>query len=65
MSIPCVVSILPSACWFIIFALGVKVRILTPEDELILETERKVKIVQESRQPHEKIGIIHSTTFTN
>ena len=36
---------------------GVKVRILTPEDELILETERKVKIVQESKQPHEKIGI--------
>src|SRR5215469_16186488 len=31
---------------------GVKVRILKPEDEL-----RKVKIVQESRQPHEKIGI--------
>ncbi|HXX97427.1 MAG TPA: ATP-binding protein [Candidatus Bathyarchaeia archaeon] len=36
---------------------GVKVRILTPEDELILETERKMKIVQELRQPHEKIGI--------
>src|SRR5215469_15817885 len=36
---------------------GVKVRILTPEDELILETEQKMKIVQESRQPHGKIGI--------
>ena len=36
---------------------GVKVRILTPEDELILQTERKLKIVQEARQLHEKIGI--------
>jgi two-component system, OmpR family, sensor histidine kinase VicK len=36
---------------------GVKVRILTPEDELILETEGKLKTVQEARQPNEKIGI--------
>jgi two-component system, OmpR family, sensor histidine kinase VicK len=36
---------------------GVKVRILTPEDELILETEGKSKIVQETRQPSEKIEI--------
>jgi signal transduction histidine kinase len=36
---------------------GVNVRILTPEDELTLETERKLKIVQEANQPHEKIGI--------
>ncbi|MGC2574875.1 MAG: ATP-binding protein, partial [Candidatus Nitrosopolaris sp.] len=36
---------------------GVKIRILTPEDELILETERKLKTIQETRQPHEKIGI--------
>src|SRR5215813_2495412 len=37
---------------------GVKVRILTPEDELIVETARKLMILQqESQQPHEKIGI--------
>ncbi len=37
---------------------GVKVRILTPEDELIVETARKFKVEQEeARQPHEKIGI--------
>jgi signal transduction histidine kinase len=36
---------------------GVKVRILTPEDELILEIGRKLKMVQEARQPHEKISI--------
>jgi len=29
---------------------GVKVRILTPEDELILETERKLKTVHEAMQ---------------
>ncbi|MDQ6668729.1 MAG: ATP-binding protein [Thermoproteota archaeon] len=37
---------------------GVKVRILTPEDELIVETARKLMMVQEeAQQPHEKIGI--------
>jgi two-component system, OmpR family, sensor histidine kinase VicK len=37
---------------------GVKVRILTPEDELIVETARKLKVGQEEeQQPHEKIGI--------
>src|SRR5215467_6046743 len=36
---------------------GVKIRILTPEDKLILETERKLNMVQEARQPHEKISI--------
>jgi len=36
---------------------GVKIRILTPEDKLILETERKLNMGQEARQPHEKISI--------
>ena len=36
---------------------GVKVRILTPEDELIVETARKFMMVQEAQQPHENIGI--------
>jgi hypothetical protein len=36
---------------------GVKVRILTPEDELILEITRKLNMVQEEMQPHEKISI--------
>ena len=37
---------------------GVKVRILTPEDELIVETARKLMMVQEeAQQPHENIGI--------
>jgi two-component system sensor histidine kinase VicK len=37
---------------------GVKVRILTPEDELIVETARKLMMAQEeAQQPHENIGI--------
>jgi signal transduction histidine kinase len=37
---------------------GVKIRILTPEDELILESVRKLMMQQqESQQPHENIGI--------
>jgi two-component system, OmpR family, sensor histidine kinase VicK len=37
---------------------GVKVRILTPEDELIIETTRKLMMVQEAgEQVHENIGI--------
>jgi two-component system, OmpR family, sensor histidine kinase VicK len=37
---------------------GVKVRILTPEDELILETARKLMMVQKGgQQSHENIGI--------
>jgi two-component system, OmpR family, sensor histidine kinase VicK len=36
---------------------GVKVRILTPESELILETDGKLKIVQQARQSYEKIEI--------
>jgi signal transduction histidine kinase len=37
---------------------GVKVRILTPEDELIAETARKLMMVQEeAQQPHDNIGI--------
>jgi len=37
---------------------GVKVRILTPEDELIVETARKLnKVQEEAQQPNEKIGI--------
>jgi two-component system, OmpR family, sensor histidine kinase VicK len=36
---------------------GVKVRILTPEDEIILEIARKLNMVQGARQLHEKIGI--------
>ncbi|MFY9868357.1 MAG: hypothetical protein WAK17_01435, partial [Candidatus Nitrosopolaris sp.] len=37
---------------------GVKVRILTPEDEQIVETERKLMMVQEAGQrAHENIGI--------
>jgi signal transduction histidine kinase len=37
---------------------GVKVRILTPADELIVETARKLMMVQEeAQQPHENIGI--------
>ena len=37
---------------------GVKIRILTPEDELILESARKLMMLQqESRQPHDDIGI--------
>jgi len=37
---------------------GVKVRILTPEDELIVETARKLMMVQEeAQQPHDNIGI--------
>jgi two-component system, OmpR family, sensor histidine kinase VicK len=37
---------------------GVKIRILTPEDELILESARKLMMLQqESHQPHEDIGI--------
>jgi two-component system, OmpR family, sensor histidine kinase VicK len=37
---------------------GVKVRILTPEDELIIETTRKLMMVQEAgQQVHENIGI--------
>jgi two-component system, OmpR family, sensor histidine kinase VicK len=36
---------------------GVKIRILTLEDELILETERKLKMAQEAWEPHEKIDI--------
>src|SRR5215831_1527551 len=35
---------------------GVKIRILTPEDELILESARKM-LQQESQQPHKNIGI--------
>ena len=37
---------------------GVKITILTPEDELILESARKLMMLeQESRQPHDDIGI--------
>ena len=37
---------------------GVKVRILTPEDELIVETARKLIILQEeAQQPHENIRL--------
>ena len=37
---------------------GVKVRILTPEDELIVKTARKLMMVQEeAQQPHDNIGI--------
>jgi two-component system sensor histidine kinase VicK len=36
---------------------GVKVRILTPEDKLILETVRKLMMVQEEVQQHENIGV--------
>ena len=37
---------------------GVTIRILTPEDELILESARKLMMQQEeSHQPHENIGI--------
>ena len=37
---------------------GVKVRILTPQDKLILETARKLMMVQEGgQQAHENIGI--------
>jgi hypothetical protein len=37
---------------------GVKVRILTPEDELIVETARKLKVGQEeAQQPNEKISM--------
>ncbi|MGA9153944.1 MAG: HAMP domain-containing sensor histidine kinase, partial [Candidatus Nitrosopolaris sp.] len=37
---------------------GVKVRILTPEDEQIVETERKLRIVQEGeQQPYKNISI--------
>ncbi|MGB6527547.1 MAG: ATP-binding protein [Candidatus Nitrosopolaris sp.] len=37
---------------------GVKVRILTPEDELIVETSRKLLIMQEeAQQPHQNIDI--------
>jgi two-component system, OmpR family, sensor histidine kinase VicK len=37
---------------------GVKVRILTPQDEIILETARKLMMVQEGgQQAHENIGI--------
>ena len=37
---------------------GVKVRILTPEDELIIETARKLMMVQEAgQQAHDNIGI--------
>jgi two-component system, OmpR family, sensor histidine kinase VicK len=37
---------------------GVKVRILAPEDELIVETARKLMMVQEAgQQAHENIGI--------
>ena len=37
---------------------GVKVRILTPEDELIVETARKLMMGQEeAQQPHDNIGI--------
>jgi two-component system, OmpR family, sensor histidine kinase VicK len=37
---------------------GVKIRILTPEDELILESARKLMMLQqESRQLHDDIGI--------
>jgi two-component system sensor histidine kinase VicK len=43
---------------------GVKVRILTPEDELIVETARKLMMVQEevAQQPHENIGIRYIQT---
>src|SRR5215469_12614858 len=37
---------------------GVKIRILTPEDELILKSARKLMMLQqESQQPHENISI--------
>jgi hypothetical protein len=37
---------------------GVKIRILTPEAELIVETERKLMMVQKvAQQTHENIGI--------
>jgi len=37
---------------------GVKIRILTPEDELILKSAEKLMMLQqESRRPHEDIGI--------
>jgi two-component system sensor histidine kinase VicK len=37
---------------------GVKVRILTPEDELIVETAGKLnKVQEEAQQPNEKIGM--------
>ncbi|MGA9152892.1 MAG: HAMP domain-containing sensor histidine kinase, partial [Candidatus Nitrosopolaris sp.] len=37
---------------------GIKVRILTPEDELIVETARKLMMLQqEAQQPHENIVI--------
>ncbi|MGB7957197.1 MAG: HAMP domain-containing sensor histidine kinase, partial [Candidatus Nitrosopolaris sp.] len=43
---------------------GVKVRILTPEDELIVETARKLKLGQEevAQQPHENIVIRYIQT---
>src|SRR5215472_4611854 len=37
---------------------GVKIRILTPEDELILKSaEKLIMLQQESQQPHENISI--------
>jgi two-component system, OmpR family, sensor histidine kinase VicK len=36
---------------------GVKVRILTPEDELIVEATRKLMIAQKLRKPNKNIGI--------
>jgi two-component system, OmpR family, sensor histidine kinase VicK len=37
---------------------GIKIRILTPQDELILESTRKLMMLQqESRQPHGDVGI--------
>jgi two-component system, OmpR family, sensor histidine kinase VicK len=36
---------------------GVKVRILTPEDELIVETTRKLMIAQKLQKPNKNIGI--------
>jgi two-component system, OmpR family, sensor histidine kinase VicK len=36
---------------------GIKVRILTPEDELIVETTRKLMIAQKLQKPNKNIGI--------
>jgi hypothetical protein len=39
---------------------GVKIRILTPEDKMNVEIERKLTMVQERQRCHK----IHSATFT-
>src|SRR5215813_4222420 len=36
---------------------GVKVRILTPKDELIVETARKLTIMEKPQKPNKNIGI--------